>query len=124
MGFETTASGTNSTAMGENTTALSFAETVIGIWNTVYAPVSVSVWEAADRLFGIGNGTSSGARSDAFVVLKSGKITCPSTTGSFTPNVLTTTERNALTATAGMLVYNSTTNKHQGYDGAIWNDLY
>ena len=124
MGSETTASGTNSTAMGENTTSLSFIETVIGRWNTVYVPVDVDGWEAADRLFSIANGQTSGSRSDAFVVLKSGKITCPSTTGSFTPNVLTTTERNALTATAGMLVYNSTTNKHQGYDGAIWNDLY
>lgn len=28
------------------------------------------------------------------------------------------------TPTAGMIVYNTTTNKHQGYDGTIWNDLY
>ena len=124
MGFETTASGDTSTAIGYKTTALSFVETVIGIWNTVYAPVSAIAWNAADRLFSIANGQSSAARSDAFVVLKSGKITCPSTTGSFTPNVLTTAERNALTATAGMFIYNSTTNKHQGYDGSIWNDQY
>jgi len=124
FGENTTASGNVSTAMGSQTTALSLIETVIGFWNTVYTPVSSVLWDASDRLFSIANGTSSIARSDAFIILKSGKITCPSTTGSFTPNVLTTTERNALTATAGMLVYNSTTNKHQGYDGAIWNDLY
>jgi len=124
MGNQTIASGDRATAIGSNTTALSFVETVIGFWNTVYAPVSTVAWNAADRVFSIANGQSSVSRSDAFIVLKSGKITCPSTTGSFTPNVLTTTERNALTATAGMLVYNSTTNKHQGYDGAIWNDLF
>lgn len=37
----------------------------------------------------------------------------------------TTTERDAITnKTAGMLVYNSTTNKHQGWDGSTWNNLY
>jgi len=124
MGDSTTASGVASTAMGTNTTALSFVETVIGFWNTVYSPVSATVWNAADRLFSIGNGTGSGALSDALIILKNGKTTMPSTTGSFTPNVLTTTERNALTATAGMMIYNSTTSKHQGYNGSSWNDLY
>jgi hypothetical protein len=46
------------------------------------------------------------------------------TTGAFTPPVLTTTQRNALTPDAGMMIYNSDANKHQGYDGTIWNDLY
>jgi len=36
----------------------------------------------------------------------------------------TTTEQDALTPVAGMLIYNSTTNKHRGYNGTIWNDLY
>jgi hypothetical protein len=124
MGFDTIASGVKSTAMGDSTTALSFVETVIGFWNTVYVPVSAVAWDAADRLFGIGNGTSVGNESDAFLVLKSGKITCPSITGSFTPNVLTTTQRDALTATRGMFIYNSTTDKGQMYDGTIWNDLF
>jgi len=31
---------------------------------------------------------------------------------------------NGTTAEAGMIRYNSTTNKHQGYDGTTWNDLY
>ena len=30
----------------------------------------------------------------------------------------------ALTAAAGMIIFNTTTNKHQGYDGSSWNDLY
>lgn len=37
---------------------------------------------------------------------------------------ITTTERNALTAVAGDIIYNTTDNKHQGYNGTIWNDLY
>ena len=37
---------------------------------------------------------------------------------------ITTTQRNALTASAGMLIYNSTTNKLQCYNGTSWNDLF
>jgi len=36
----------------------------------------------------------------------------------------TTTQRDALTGlTAGTLIYNSTTNKHQFYTGTSWTDL-
>ena len=37
---------------------------------------------------------------------------------------LTTTERNALTASNGMVVYNETTNKLQAYAGGSWTDLH
>jgi hypothetical protein len=36
----------------------------------------------------------------------------------------TTTQRNALTAFNGMLIYNSTTSKIQGYAGGAWVDLH
>jgi hypothetical protein len=36
----------------------------------------------------------------------------------------TTTERNALSPTAGTLIFNETTSKFQGYDGTTWNDLH
>ncbi len=123
LGHNTTASGDVSTATGSFTTAKSFSETALGTYNTDYTPTSTTVFSATDRLFGVGNGIS-GALSDALVILKNGNTTMPSTTGSFTPNVLTTTQRNALTATAGMMIYNSTTSKHQGYDGSAWNDFY
>ena len=42
---------------------------------------------------------------------------------SFTIPSLTTTERNALTAVNGMLIYNSTDNKFQGYEGGSWANL-
>jgi len=40
-----------------------------------------------------------------------------------TPN-MTTVQRDALTPLAGMTIFNTTTSKHQGYDGVGWNDLY
>lgn len=44
--------------------------------------------------------------------------------GSFTPPKLTTTERNALTPVSGLVIYNTTVNKHQGYNGTTWVDFY
>ena len=37
---------------------------------------------------------------------------------------MTTTERNALTAASGTVIYNSSTNKLQCYNGSSWNDLF
>jgi hypothetical protein len=42
---------------------------------------------------------------------------------SFTLPSLTTAERDALTAANGMLVYNSTDNKFQGYENGAWVDM-
>jgi hypothetical protein len=47
--------------------------------------------------------------------------------GVFYPPVLTTTQRNAITPTAvaaGAIIFNSSTGKHQGYDGSAWNDFW
>ena len=41
----------------------------------------------------------------------------------FKANPISSTERNALTATAGMIIFNSSTNKFQGYNGSSWVDL-
>lgn len=72
MGEYTTASGTLSTAMGGFTTAPSGYETVIGRYNTTYTPALTIGWNTSDRLFVIGNGTSSIQQSNAMVVLKNG----------------------------------------------------
>ena len=38
---------------------------------------------------------------------------------------MTTTQRDAISSpTAGMMIFNTTVNKHQGYDGSAWNDFY
>jgi hypothetical protein len=48
-----------------------------------------------------------------------------STTRGFLPPQMTTTQRDAITTpAAGLIIYNTTTNKHQGYDGTTWNDFY
>jgi hypothetical protein len=49
-------------------------------------------------------------------------IRCAATDAAFLPNVLTTAERNALTAIAGMICYNSSLGTLQGYDGT-WVDI-
>jgi hypothetical protein len=47
------------------------------------------------------------------------------TTGGFLPPRLTTTQRDAISSpAAGLIIYNTTTNKHQGYNGTSWNDFY
>lgn len=48
-----------------------------------------------------------------------------STTQGFLPPVMTTTQRDAISSpAAGLIIFNSTTSKHQGYDGSTWNDFY
>ena len=54
----------------------------------------------------------------------SGSLTVTTTTGAVTLPRMTTTQRNALTAAAGMMIYNTSTNKFQGYDGSAWRDLH
>ena len=48
-----------------------------------------------------------------------------STTAGFLPPRMTTTQRDAIsTPAAGLIIFNTTTSKHQGYDGSVWNDFY
>ncbi len=48
-----------------------------------------------------------------------------STTKGFLPPRMTTTERDAISSPAtGLMVYNTTTNKAQCYNGTTWNDLF
>jgi len=72
MGVSTTASGIYSTAMGNNTTASSYNSTTIGRYNI--GGGNATTWVETNKLFEIGNGTSSTTRSNAFTVLKNGHI--------------------------------------------------
>lgn len=48
-----------------------------------------------------------------------------STTRGFLPPKMTTAQRDAISSpTSGLIIYNTTTNKHQGYNGTTWNDFY
>ena len=87
MGYGTTASGTNSTAMGNNSvasgyvsiamghfaTAPSYGETTLGTYATTYTPVAVTTFDAADRVFSVGNGIAT-ARSNAMTLFKNGNF--------------------------------------------------
>lgn len=92
IGSLCTAEGWNSMAFGENTTAKSAYETVVGRWNTNYTPASTTAWSNADRLFTIGNGTATGSRSDALVVLKNGNVGIGVSAPSATLDVVGTVE--------------------------------
>lgn len=77
-GSYTIAAGRLSTALGNSTTANSYASFVAGQWN---APLpgetdaaSRTTWRPTDPLFVIGNGTSSGNRSNALVITKDGTV--------------------------------------------------
>ncbi len=72
FGLSTMASGSSTAAFGSSTFARSYGETALGVQNTDYTPVSSTTFNSADRLFIIGNGN--GTVSDAFTILKNGKI--------------------------------------------------
>jgi hypothetical protein len=74
------------------------------------SPLSISTGEV-----GIGDLTT--YPSAIFVV--------SSTTRGFLPPRMTTTQKNAIaTPAAGLVLYDSTTNKLQCYNGSTWNDLF
>jgi len=74
-GNNSTASGISSFASGNHTSANSYAETVIGAYPDTVTPTSATTYQATDWLFGIGNGTGVGAKSNALVMLKNGNTT-------------------------------------------------
>lgn len=59
--------------MGLVTEAPSYAEMAVGLFNTEYTPASTASYRFTDRLFVIGNGTSSANRRDALIIEKSGQ---------------------------------------------------
>ena len=63
----------------------------------------------------VGIGTASPATSAMLEIA--------STTGALLLPRMTTTERNALTAANGMLIYNTTDGKFQGYEAGAWTNL-
>ena len=55
----------------------------------------------------------------------SSKLTIESTTQGFLPPRMTTAQRDLISSpAAGLIIYNTSTNKHQGYNGSTWNDFY
>ncbi len=79
LGRFSNAAADNSTALGYSTYAKSFSSLIIGQYNDTLNVNSAISWNPADVAFAIGNG-SSGTRSNALTVLKSGMIGIQSVT--------------------------------------------
>lgn len=62
--------------------------------------------------------------SDDTVTNASVALEIKSTTKAFVPSRMTTTQRNALTAVEGMVIYDTTAQKLQVYDGTTWQNLH
>jgi hypothetical protein len=77
-GENNTASGWYTVALGRNNNATSLSEIVLGQYALEQAG-NPSGFEGSDRLFAIGNGTASNARSSALTVLKNGNTTIAGT---------------------------------------------
>lgn len=74
LGYSTLAAAYYSTAMGHYTVAKSVYGTAIGTYNDASDSPFPSTSSPTDRIFQIGNGSSSSTRSNAMTVLRSGYI--------------------------------------------------
>ena len=101
------------------------------------ALVTSLIWGREDSLYFGNSADGDFSTGDKFVVWKDNKLgvgnTNPTESLDVTGNAkidgfvqfgsLTTTERNALVAANGMVIYNSTDNKFQGYENNAWVNL-
>ncbi len=73
----------------------------------------------------VGTGTESRVGIGITSPNASAKLQIDSTTKGFLPPRMTTTQKNAIASpAAGLVLYDSTTNKLQCYNGSTWNDLF
>jgi len=68
--------------------------------------------------------SEAGAATFSAGVTANGPVTVTTTAGALTLPRMTTTQRNALTAAVGMIIYNTTDSKFQGYAGSSWVNLH
>ena len=66
------AKGDSSFSYGDDAMAESFAEFTVGMNSTDYTPNSTTAHDPDDRAFSVANGVSSGSKSEALIILKSG----------------------------------------------------
>lgn len=125
IGIDNTTNGNNSFALGTGNTAESYAEIVIGLnADDSATPTSTTAFNAADLLFIVGNGASSGSKSNALEMYKSGDTTA---NGDWTIEGwldLGVTDPTAFSGMGdGALAYDTTDNELQVYDGGTWQTL-
>ena len=70
----------------------------------------------------VGNGIYTSSAFDTADL--SAKLEVKSTTQGFLPPRMTTTQRDAIEPATGLIVYDTSTNKLQCYDGSSWNNLF
>ncbi|PKA83209.1 trimeric autotransporter adhesin [Ulvibacter sp. MAR_2010_11] len=73
VGYGVNSYGVHSFAKGEGVTSYSYGETVFGFNNTSYTANSATTFNAADRLFVLGNGVGA-TPSNALIVYKNGSM--------------------------------------------------
>lgn len=59
---------------GRNSEAPSYSEAVVGLYPTTYTASSLTSWNALDRVFTVGNGSSTSNRNNALTILKNGNV--------------------------------------------------
>ena len=95
------------------------ATRIIGYYSDVGGGSNNNAYRYAGIFLGgsVGIGTSSPDVSSV--------IDITSTSRGLLPPRMTTTQRdNISTPAAGLIIYNTTTSKHQGWNGSAWNDFY
>jgi hypothetical protein len=71
-GSSSIAAGSNSFSIGEQTIANAYSEIALGSYNTNYTALNATGFDALDRAFVIGIGSSESTRKDALVTFKNG----------------------------------------------------
>ncbi len=74
IGSSAGAAGEESIAIGQGASSLSYGEVALGVQNTNYVPDNVAAFDLDDRLLVVGNGDGSPGGSDAFTILKDGRV--------------------------------------------------
>lgn len=78
--FNTVSSILGTVSGGIRNTSNSYGEWIGGLFSTIPSGQNCCSFVATDRLFNVGNGTATNARSNAFTILKNGLATLPSVT--------------------------------------------
>lgn len=100
----------------------------------IYGSSNRHVKWVTDGAGGLGSGAASERPDHAYIKTRVGiglsatqeasaQLQGDSTTQGWLPPRMTSTQRDAITPVAGLIIYNTTTGKHEGYNGA-WNAFY
>jgi hypothetical protein len=121
-GFVINATGTNAAAR--------FGACAIGTWGvggifSLGSTNSTATRIATNNIAALYLDTNQSVNVGVVAAVASAQLQVDSTTKGLLPPRMTTTQKNAIASpAAGLVVYDSTTNKLQCYNGSTWNDLF